>query len=102
MLGILSIVICMPLGFFAWIMGKNDLQAMAEGRMDPSGRDLTVGGKICGIIGVILFVLGFLAFLLVVLLGGGIAALGLGGAAMQTTPDATVVPQQIIPLLIPR
>jgi hypothetical protein len=101
-LGILSIVICQPLGFFAWIMGNSDLKAMAEGRMDPAGRDLTVGGKICGIIGVILFVLTFLFVVFMMLLGGGLAIFGAREATQQTPPESLGVPEQVIELLIAR
>jgi hypothetical protein len=49
-LGILSLVICGPLGIFAWIMGNNDLAAMRIGEMDPRGEGSTQAGRICGII----------------------------------------------------
>jgi hypothetical protein len=32
-------------------MGNTDLQEIAMGRMDPSGRDLTKAGRICGMVG---------------------------------------------------
>lgn len=57
-LGILSIVCCGPLGIAAWIMGNTDLKEMAAGTMDPAGRDMTNAGKICGIIGTVLAILG--------------------------------------------
>lgn len=50
-LGILSLVVCAPLGIAAWIMGSADLKAMAAGLMDPSGRSTTNAGRICGMIG---------------------------------------------------
>jgi predicted Zn finger-like uncharacterized protein len=50
-LGILSIVVCGFLGPVAWIMGSNDLRQMRAGRMDPDGKGITNGGRICGIIG---------------------------------------------------
>ena len=57
-LGILGLICC---GIFtaipAWIMGANDLKAMAQGEMDPSGEGLTKAGKIMGMIGVILGVI---------------------------------------------
>jgi hypothetical protein len=56
-LGILSIVLCGPLGIFAWLLGNGDLREMAAGTMDPSGRDTTNAGRICGIIGIVLFAL---------------------------------------------
>jgi hypothetical protein len=60
-LGILSIVLCGPLGIAAWIMGNGDLKEIDAGAMDPSGRSNTNAGRICGIIGTILMVLQVLA-----------------------------------------
>lgn len=68
-LGILSLVLCAPLGIAAWIMGNSDLKEMDAGVMDPSGRSTTNAGRICGIIGTILLIIGVLV---------GIAAMGLG------------------------
>jgi hypothetical protein len=62
-LGILSLVICQPLGIAAWIMGGSDLKEMAAGTMDASGRSGTNAGRICGIISTVLFALGFLVFI---------------------------------------
>ena len=75
-LGILSLVICGPLGIFAWIMGQADLKQMNAGTMDPEGRGNTQAGKICGMIATILLGVGFCTFLLLFALGviGGIAA----------------------------
>ena len=56
-LGILSLVVCSPLGIVAWILGSNDLREMDSGAMDPAGRGTTQAGKICGIIGTILLIL---------------------------------------------
>lgn len=73
-LGILSIVLCQPIGIFAWIMGGNDLKAMDAGAMDPEGRGLTKAGKICGIIGTVLLIIGVVLGVLSVVMG---AAMGL-------------------------
>jgi hypothetical protein len=73
-LGILSLVLCAPLGIFAWIMGNTDLKAMAAGEMDPTGRDTTNIGKILGIIGVCLLVVGFIVGIVMVIVGFGAAA----------------------------
>ena len=70
-LGILGIAVCFICGIIAWVMGKNDLKEMDAGVMDPSGRDLTNAGRICGMIGTILacvwvglyLTLGLVAFL---------------------------------------
>ncbi len=74
-LGILSLVVCSPLGIFAWIMGSNDLREMDAGTMDPSGRDTTKAGRICGIIGTVLLALSVLIGIgFVLLLAVGAAA----------------------------
>jgi len=75
-LGILSIVICGILGPVAWIMGKGDIRKIDQGQMDPTGRGLTMGGMICGIIGTILLSLGILYVIVVVVIIGGMAAAG--------------------------
>lgn len=74
-LGILGLVLCFILGIIAWVMGNNDLQEMAAGRMDPTGEGLTKAGKICGMIATILFILGAIVFLLFAVVSGGSAAL---------------------------
>jgi hypothetical protein len=50
-LGILSLVVCSPLGIAAWVMGNADLQAIRRGEMDPSGEGTVQAGRICGMIG---------------------------------------------------
>ncbi|OHE77902.1 MAG: hypothetical protein A2107_05480 [Verrucomicrobia bacterium GWF2_62_7] len=57
-LGILSLVLCAPLGIAAWIMGNADLKEMDAGTMDPVGRSNTSAGRICGIIGTVLLIIG--------------------------------------------
>ena len=52
-------------------MGNTDLKEMAAGTMDPSGQGTTNAGKICGIIGTVLTVIGVLVgivYLVVVVL----------------------------------
>ena len=68
-LGILSLIVCAPLGIFAWVMGNGDLKQIDAGAMDPSGRPLTNAGRICGIIGTILLVIGVLIGILGVAFG---------------------------------
>lgn len=68
-LGILGLVCCFICGIIAWVMGSNDLKEMAAGRMDPSGQGLTQAGKICGMISVILQIVGFVIWLLIMSLG---------------------------------
>jgi hypothetical protein len=62
-LGILSLVICGPLGIFAWIMGNNDLVAMRSGEMDLRGESTTQAGRICGIIACCMMLAGCLFYL---------------------------------------
>jgi len=64
--GILSLVVCPFFGVAAWVMGNSDLQEMASGRMDSTGRDLTKAGRICGMIGTAMLIL---QLLLIVLMG---------------------------------
>jgi len=73
-LGILGLVLCMPLGIVAWIMGSADLKDMDAGTMDPSGRGNTNAGKICGMIATILAIVGLVIGVLVFMLGVGLAS----------------------------
>jgi len=78
-LGIVGIVVCMPVGIAAWVMGNGDLAAMARGEMDPEGRGLTQAGKICGMVSVALWVLWFAIVAMTVGFAGCAAALSGGG-----------------------
>jgi len=69
-LGILSLIICAPVGIAAWVMGNGDLKQIDAGAMDPSGRSVTNAGRICGMIATILLGLG--------VLGGIILAVAVG------------------------
>ncbi|MHC4212921.1 MAG: DUF4190 domain-containing protein [Planctomycetota bacterium] len=66
-LGILGLVCCFICGIIAWVLGSGDLKEMDAGTMDESGRGLTQAGKICGMIGVILWIIGLCISLLGVL-----------------------------------
>ncbi|MCF6310825.1 MAG: hypothetical protein L3J39_00080 [Verrucomicrobiales bacterium] len=81
-LGILGLVVCQPFGIAAWIMANGDLKKMAAGQMDPEGESLTKTGKICGIIAVVLIVVGIVLFGLMMVLGLG-AGLMQGGLQTQ-------------------
>jgi hypothetical protein len=50
-------------------MGSGDLKEMDAGTMDPSGRGTTQAGKICGIIGTILLIIGVCFMALFFMLG---------------------------------
>ncbi|MGC1481153.1 MAG: hypothetical protein WA771_11655 [Chthoniobacterales bacterium] len=69
-LGILGLIICMPVGIAAWVMGGNDLKEMAAGTMDPAGKDMTNVGRILGIVSVVLWVGG----IVIALLMGGVSS----------------------------
>lgn len=75
-LGILGIVCCFICGIIAWVMGNGDLRQMDAGRMDPSGRGLTQAGKICGMVSVILQIVGFVIWLLMMTVGIAGSAMG--------------------------
>jgi len=77
-LGILGLVVCPICGIVAWVMGNGDLRAMQAGQMDPSGMGLTKAGKICGIIAVILWIVGFGLWII------GVVLLGLFAGASAT------------------
>ncbi len=73
---ILGWFVCIIFGILAWIWGKQDLQEMDAGVMDPSGRDSTNAGRIIGMISVILALCSLAIGLLI-----AIVALVLGGLA---------------------
>ena len=60
--GILGLVVCPLLGIAAWRMGTDDLREMEFGQMDPSGKDMTNAGRICGMVAT-----GILVFQLVII-----------------------------------
>ena len=75
-LGILGLVCCIICGIIAWVFANTDLREMDAGRMDPSGRSLTQAGKICGIISVVLAVVGLGFWVLSMLFFGATAVTG--------------------------
>ena len=56
--GILGIIVCGIFAPIAWIMGNADISEIRAGTMDPSGEQLTNIGRILGMVGTILIVLG--------------------------------------------
>lgn len=68
--GILGLVVCQFFGIAAWVMGNTDLSEMALGRMDPSGKDLTKAGRICGMVATAILIL---QLVIVVVVGIGMA-----------------------------
>jgi len=69
MLGILGLTICGLIGIPAAFMGMADLREMSSGRMDPSGKGLTIAGMVMGWVCVGLFALGILFFVFAALAG---------------------------------
>jgi hypothetical protein len=61
-------------------MGNADLREMDAGRMDASGRGITLAGKICGMVSVILACLGIGIYLLFIILAIGAGAAGAAGS----------------------
>jgi hypothetical protein len=66
-LGILGLAVCGICGIIAWVMGNSDMREIDSGVMDPAGRGMTQAGKICGIIGCILNLVGIVIFLIIML-----------------------------------
>jgi predicted Zn finger-like uncharacterized protein len=67
----IGVLIGLPLGITAWVLGHGDLRKIKKGEMDEEGLGMTQAGWICGIIGTILQSLvllacgGFITFILV-------------------------------------
>ncbi len=66
--GIIGLVVCFPFGIAAWIMGKNDLHEMAQGRMDSTGEGMTNAGKIVGMVATALAIIGIVISMLMMAL----------------------------------
>ena len=60
--GIIGLVALPIFGIIAWIMGNSDLAEIRAGRMDPEGEGMTSTGRILGMVGVILWVVGIIVF----------------------------------------
>ena len=61
-LGIVGLVYCGICSVIAWIFGNEDLRKMREGRMDMAGYDTTNIGRILGIVGTILWIIGIIGY----------------------------------------
>jgi hypothetical protein len=72
-LGILSLVICGPLGIASWVMGNTDLAAMRRGEMDREGEGMTQAGRICGMIACVFMLIACVVYglIAVVAIAGG-------------------------------
>jgi len=63
LLGIFGLKLtCGLLGIVAFFMGRHDLREMDAGRMDPSGRGLTLVGYVFGIISIVVVSIWLLMF----------------------------------------
>jgi len=76
--GILGLVLCQLFAIAAWVMGNNDLKEIRAGRMDPEGEQLTNIGRILGMVGTIILLVGVVIWCLLMILGGGAALWGGG------------------------
>jgi uncharacterized membrane protein YjgN (DUF898 family) len=74
-LGILSLVVCGICGPFAWSMANNALREMdAQPGVTFSNRGNITAGRICGIIGTVLLILGVVWIVLWIVVIAGMAA----------------------------
>jgi hypothetical protein len=70
MVAMLGFVICQVFAPIAWVMGNNELQAIAEGRRPPDYKGLARVAQISGIIGTVLLVMAVLGFAVFLMMGG--------------------------------
>ncbi|HMS64712.1 MAG TPA: DUF4190 domain-containing protein [Ignavibacteria bacterium] len=69
-LGILSYIMCpIILAIAAWIMGKNELKAIDEGKSPEAGRTIANIGKWLGIVNIILSIIGIIILLILLSMG---------------------------------
>lgn len=73
-LGILGIVCCGLVAPVAWYLGQNELRAIREGRASAAGEGMAMAGRILGMVGTALLILGLVVGLLWALFFGGMAA----------------------------
>ncbi len=66
---IVGLVCCGPAAIVGFIQGKNELDAIAVGRRDPSGQGTANAAKIIAIVVAVLYVIG-IAFSALIILGG--------------------------------
>jgi len=74
-LGILGIVCCGFLAPVAWYLGQNELRAIRLGQASAAGEGMAMAGKILGMIGTALLIVGLIFGLLWTLFFGGMAVL---------------------------
>ena len=59
----------------AWVLGSKDMRKLNAGEMDPTGKGMTQGGLICGIIGTIFALINLLLLVAGILFGLSAASL---------------------------
>jgi hypothetical protein len=88
-LGILSIF-CIPiLGPVAWILGNN---ALASGMVPPAQMGQVSGGRICGMIGTAILVLGVIGYIIFFAVAGSAVLHHPGGFSPTPAPAPTSSP----------
>jgi predicted Zn finger-like uncharacterized protein len=85
-----GVLIGLPLGITAWVLGSADLRKIKNHQMDEEGLGTTQAGWICGIIGTIL------QSLVLLTCGGFITFLLLGGG--NPTPKPAFAPVRTVPV----
>jgi len=68
--GLVGFFCCIIFAILAWVMGGGDLKEMAAGRMDRTGEGMTKAGKIIGMIACILQIVGFVIWIIAVVIFG--------------------------------
>ncbi len=68
-LGILSLVLCSVMGPIAWAMGSEELRRIELGQTPGLTRGSVVAGRVCGIVGTAMLILGGFAMLMVIAVG---------------------------------
>jgi hypothetical protein len=91
----IGVLIGLPLGITAWVMGSGDLRKIKKGEMDEEGLGMTQAGWICGIVGTILQSL-------VLLLCGGFITFLLVSGANSPPPRAPFAPTPVPAMKQPR
>ena len=68
-LGILGLVLCGVIGPFAWVMGSKAVKQIDANPNAYSGRGEANAGKIMGIVGTVLLILGVVLFGILIVVG---------------------------------